>query len=435
MTDARPRPIPASRAARFAGLSRLGAGMAGRMAAGAAGQVLRGQRPDPQRLLLTPANARALADQLARMRGAAMKMGQLLSLDATEVLPPELSDILSRLRAEADFMPPKQLKQVLTQEWGADWLKQFRRFDPRPIAAASIGQVHRAERTDGRVVAIKVQYPGVRRAVDSDVANVAAMIRMSGLVPKGLDLAPVIEEARISLHEEADYEREAAMLTRFRGLAASMSEVTVPALHADLSTRNILVMDFAEGVSIESLVTADQATRDRAMAILVDLVLRELFEWRLMQTDPNFANFKWDGARVVLLDFGATREVPEALSDRYRQLVRDGLASRPVDHHLEAMGVLSARTAPHHRAMILEMMEIGFTALRAPGPFDFADRTLTDQLRDKGMTLGMEGTFADVPEPEVLFFQRKFAGLALLATRLGARIDLQHAVRPFCEGP
>ncbi|NKX42483.1 AarF/ABC1/UbiB kinase family protein, partial [Rhodobacteraceae bacterium R_SAG2] len=104
------------------------------------------------------------------MRGAAMKLGQLLSMDAGDILPQEFAVILSRLRAEADFMPPRQLKQVLDQNWGEGWQKQFRRFDVRPIAAASIGQVHRAILPDGRDVAVKVQYPGIAQSIDSDLS-------------------------------------------------------------------------------------------------------------------------------------------------------------------------------------------------------------------------------------------------------------------------
>jgi predicted unusual protein kinase regulating ubiquinone biosynthesis (AarF/ABC1/UbiB family) len=162
--------------------------IAGGMAAEAARKLSAGERPRTRDLLLTPANARRVADRLAQMRGAAMKVGQLISMEGGDVLPPEWASILARLRDQADFMPPQQLKKVLTQEWGADFLKQFKRFDVHPIAAASIGQVHKAETRDGRHLAVKVQYPGVARSINSDVDNVYGLIKMSGLSPKGLNL-------------------------------------------------------------------------------------------------------------------------------------------------------------------------------------------------------------------------------------------------------
>ena len=177
-------PVPSHRLSRFGRLGGMTAGIAGNMAMGALAQLGQGQRPKARDLLLTPRNITRVAEQLAQMRGAAMKIGQLVSMDSGEVLPPELAQIMARLRDDAHFMPPAQLKQVLNTEWPANWLRAFRKFDVRPIAAASIGQVHRAQLKGGRDLAIKVQYPGVAKSIDADVANVGALMRMSGLLPK-----------------------------------------------------------------------------------------------------------------------------------------------------------------------------------------------------------------------------------------------------------
>ena len=143
-------------------------------------QLARGERPRMTDLLLTPGNARRVTDQLSRMRGAAMKLGQMISLDAGDMLPAELTAILARLREQAHVMPPRQLDQVLARAWGRDWRQRFARFDVRPVAAASIGQVHRATLKSGRELAIKVQYPGVAASVDADIDNVVMVPRFSG---------------------------------------------------------------------------------------------------------------------------------------------------------------------------------------------------------------------------------------------------------------
>ena len=218
------RKVPAGRFARLGAFGQIAAGVAGGVVAEGARRLAQGERPSMADLLLTPANAARVTDQLSRLRGAAMKLGQMISLDAGDMLPPELTQILARLRESANIMPPAQLEKVLAASWGAGWRKRFRRFDARPVAAASIGQVHRAELPDGRVVAIKVQYPGVARSIDSDVDNVATLLKVSGLLPASLDVAPLLVEAKRQLHEEADYLREAAISRALEDLGVDSRE-------------------------------------------------------------------------------------------------------------------------------------------------------------------------------------------------------------------
>ena len=149
------------------------------MAAEGARRLAAGERPRLGDLLLTPANAKRVADRLSHLRGAALKLGQMISMDAGDFLPPELATILATVRNQAYRMPPQQLDGVLKREWGANWRQRFKRFDATPMAAASIGQVHRAELPDGRILAIKVQYPGVRASINADVDNVATLLRLS----------------------------------------------------------------------------------------------------------------------------------------------------------------------------------------------------------------------------------------------------------------
>ncbi|MEM8956962.1 MAG: AarF/ABC1/UbiB kinase family protein [Pseudomonadota bacterium] len=422
------RTVPASQIARLTRLGALASGVAGSAAAEGFRSLARGERPAVRDLLLTPGNARRVADQLARMRGAAMKVGQLLSMETGELLPSEMTEILARLRSEAEFMPPRQLKSVLSANWGSDFVRRFERFDVRPIAAASIGQVHRARSRDGRDLAIKVQYPGVRRSIESDVDNVAALVRMTGLLPSGLDLAPLLAEAKAQLHEEADYNREAACLIRFGTLLRDAPEFVVPGCAPDLTTDSILAMDFAPGHAVEDVTLAEQAVRDRVATVLIDLVLRELFEFGLMQTDPNFANYRYDSAsrRIVLLDFGATREVSLAVSEGYALMLRAGLADDQdgMTSAAHTLGLFDETTAPHHVAAMVEMTARVCAQFRAAGPYDFGRSTLPQDLRDAGLDLALDQSFTHIPPMDTLFVQRKLAGVFLLATRLRARVDL-----------
>ena len=427
--EARHRAVPTGRLARLGGFGRLAGGVAGGMLAEGARRLAQGERPRMGDLVLTPANAARVADRLSHLRGAAMKLGQMISMDAGDVLPPELSAILARLRNQGYRMPPLQLDQVLAREWGRDWRRRFRHFEAAPVAAASIGQVHRATLPDGRRLAIKVQYPGVAESIDSDVDNVATLLRVSGLLPRGLDIAPLLQEAKRQLAEEADYTREGEQMRAYAARLDGGGRYVVPTLEPELTTRNVLAMSFVEGQAIETLEGASQEARDAAMTALVTLVLRELFEFGVMQTDPNFANYRWqpDTGALVLLDFGATRAVPAATADAYRRLIEAGLARdrdmiREVAVETGFIGVEAARA---HRGAVDRIIAAIDAALNRPGAFDFGDRAFVPVVREEAKAMIADRDTWHVPHVVTLFVQRKVSGPALLAARLKARVDVR----------
>ena len=435
MLEPRPSPVPSGRWSRLARLGSLATGVAGGMLAEGARQLAQGKRPKISDLLLTPANALRVANQLAQLRGAAMKVGQLISMDAGDLLPPELGDILARLRSDARPMPQKQLESVLVANWGPDWHKQFREFSFAPIAAASIGQVHQAHTLDGRHLAIKIQYPGVRQSIDSDVDNVATLLRLSGLLPKNLDIAPLLQDAKHQLHDEADYLREGAYLQRYGSLLAQTPEYLVPALHADLTTQSVLAMSFVEGVEVESLAGAPQAERDRIAGLLIHLLMRELFEFRLVQTDPNFANFRYAPVtrKLVLLDFGATRPFKVCMVADFRRLMAAASVGDRAGMSLAAqqIGYFDQRTQARHQNAVLDIFQQAFEPLCFDGLYDFGASDLPRRVQETGLALGLDREFWHVPPADVLFLHRKLGGLYLLAARLKARVNVQTLAREF----
>lgn len=432
MTDDRGgkgRAVPSGRLSRLGIFGRMATGVAGGVMAEGARRLASGERPKLGDLLLTPANAARVADQLSHLRGAAMKLGQMISMDAGDMLPPELSTILAKLRDRAHHMPPKQLDTVLAAEWGRDWRRRFAHFQAHPVAAASIGQVHRARLPDGRMLAIKVQYPGVRESIDADVDNVATLLRVSGLLPRTLDIAPLLSEAKRQLHEEADYGREGEMMTRYAALVADSPEFVVPVLEPELSTARVLAMTFVEGAPVETLEAAPQDVRDRVMRSLIDLVLRELLDWGVMQTDPNFANYRWqpETGRLVLLDFGAARAIPADAVARYRALLTAGLADDrdAVREAAVAAGFLGAEAVARHRVLVDRMIDVVLRELGREGLFDFGDRAFVGALRDQGVEMARDQATWHLPPADMLFIQRKVSGTALLAARLKARVDIR----------
>jgi predicted unusual protein kinase regulating ubiquinone biosynthesis (AarF/ABC1/UbiB family) len=387
--------------------------------------------------LLTAANAERLVRHLSRMRGAAMKMGQLLSLEGEDFLPPEFSEVLVALRADADGMPEAQLEAVLRDELGASWDAHFDHFEREPMAAASIGQVHAAAARGGRPLAVKIQYPGIARSIDGDVDNLARALRLSRLLPTDVDLRALVAEAKRQLHAEADYLREADQLERYGALLADEPRVRVPGVDRARTTARVLAMDRLEGLPLEDLRGSEhpQARRDAAGRLLYELLLREIFEWRFTQSDPNLANYLWlpDEERLGLLDLGAGHEVPGRLARLYARLI---VAAMDDDRKaLEDVARAIGFVAPDERADrvggVVDLLRDGAGAFAAAGPYDFAASDLPERLRARGLDLAFRRGFRRPPPAETLFLQRKLAGTFLLCARLRARVPLREIAEPI----
>ncbi|MDH4392739.1 MAG: AarF/ABC1/UbiB kinase family protein, partial [Aquabacterium sp.] len=412
----------------------------GGLAAGAAAEGLqrlaRGQRPVLADMVFTPGNAQRLADRLSTMRGAVMKLGQLLSMDGQGVLPPAFAELLAGLRSQAHAMPATQLDAVLSHNYGSAWHQRFRRFSFQPIASASIGQVHRAETHDGRVLALKIQHPGVRQSIASDMANLALLARTPGVVPAGLDLRALFDRVQQQLLRETDYRAEAAATTAYRLALGDDPVLQVPLVHADHSTDQILATDFAPGVAVDTLAaTGTAAQRDGVAGALARLAAQELFGMQLVQTDPNFGNYLYDhtSGRIALLDFGAAEPVAPHRVQQLRQLGRavrasDAAAVRAATLEL---GFISDGDPPEQVAGVLRMLMAAGEPLRQAGAYDFGTSDLFARLFAQGQAQFFDQGFSRTPPPDLLLLQRKFVGTFLLCTRLRARVDLAVVFAPY----
>ena len=412
---------------------------AGEMAAGAAAQGLRrmarGEAPDFRGALMSGASAKRLAERLARLRGAAMKIGQMVSLQGADVLPPEFAQALAILRSQAVPMPPQQLRRVLGREYGTGWERRFASFEFEPVAAASIGQVHRATAVDGRDLALKIQYPGVARSIASDVDNVAALLRLINLLPVELDVSALADEAKRQLTREADYLSEARFLERYAQLVSDEPALLVPRVHHDLTTTRILAMDFVDAEPLDALIQASQRRRNALGAVLERLLFRELFEFRVMQTDPNFANFLYEpkSGRLALLDFGATRDFePDFVANyaRISRVVIDGDRDAVAREALR-IGYVDADDSAARVAAVVDMCLLVCEPLRQAGRYDFGASTLPARVRDLGIELAVRRRLLRPPPAPTLFLHRKLLGSFLLLARIGAQVDAQALILPF----
>ena len=427
--------VPTSRLSRFSSLGGFASRLAGNIMLEGAKKLSQGQSPKLQDLVLTPKNISHVADKLAQMRGAAMKVGQMLSMDSGELMPKELSELLARLRADAKTMPHKQLIEILKRNWGEDWLSPFAHFELRPFAAASIGQVHKATLANGTELAVKVQYPGIRNSIDSDIDNVATLLRVSQLIPKNVQFDRLLTEAKKQLHTEADYRIELSMLKRYQTLLSDDESFILPSPIEHLCTEDLLVMEYVEGENIESAEYLSQGSRNAIASKMLLLFFRELFEFNLIQSDPNFANFQYqtNSRKIVLLDFGATREIPKPLSQQYKQLMQAAIDNdrEKMAAAAQEIGFFRDAIDAQQKALIVDIFYQACEPLRGETEYDFGSSNLAQRIKAAGMAMSSEADKWHTPPVDAIFIHRKLAGMYLLASKLNAQVDVKSIFKQF----
>lgn len=430
--------LPSGRLQRLFRMGRLASGVATSVVGEGIKQAARGESTRLRDLLLTPDNALKISERLAEMRGAAMKIGQLLSMEDGQLLPREITDHLARLRDSAHAMTSQELDELLAQEFGPEWRHLYADFDDSPISAASIGQVHKATGHDGQSLAVKIQYPGVASSIDSDVDNAMSIIRLFKLLPPGLDISELVASAKAQLHDEADYRLEAGYLERYRKSVAGQEGFEVPQVIEELSTSRVLTMTYVPGRSIETLASEpDQRERNRVVARLIQLCLREFLVTGVVQTDANFANFRYHRERktIGLVDFGAVHVLHPARIEALRSLL--GAVLRPtladVAHAASAAGYFHANDPFNYRLAMVDLLKTAATPALVTGSYDFGGSRLPQQMSEKLHRVRSNKTFQRLPETELLFLHRKLAGLYLLASRLRATIDVRSLVQTVMQ--
>lgn len=429
------RPLPTHRVTRFGKFASLAVKVAGNVVAEGSKRWVKGGRPQARDLVLTPKNINHLTDQLAHLRGAAMKLGQMLSMDAGDLIDPELAGILSRLRSNADPMAAKQFAKTMSEGLGGNWKSQFLAFNFKPVASASIGQVHHAYSDRGDELAVKVQYPGIKKSIDSDVDNVGTLLGLVGLIPKGVDYKGLLEEAKVQLHAEADYKRESVFATQFKQMLKDDPDFAVPTVFPECSSQTVLTMEYLHGNPIEDQEESDQETKDFVMTKLIGLLFREIFEFRLVQTDPNFANYLYlpETKQIGLLDFGATRTYDENISQGYRKVFSSVLGDDQdgLNKALEQIGFFSVGILHCQRQAILELVSMACEPMLVDGAYHFGQSGLAQRLREAGTVLSMDQDYWHTPPADALFLHRKIGGLYLLAARLNANVNVKALIDPF----
>ncbi len=379
-------------------------------------------------------NAARIAETLGEMKGAAMKVGQMLSLHEG-LLPPEVSAVLSVLQKQAPSVSFDVMEGELRREL-EDFDAMFDSVEPDAFAAASIGQVHRGISRDGREVAVKVQYPDVDRMVQADLKNLKALLGNLVHLFTDIDFEPIWEEVRERLLEELDYRHEAENIRRMAANYAGIPGILVPEVVEEASTGRVLTMSFVEGIPPDAAVSDlyPQRLKDQWGATLFEFTLRGLFEHRFLHADPNFANFAFreDGA-VAVYDYGCMKEIPEDIAVGYARLMDSVIHGRKaaVPEVLRNMGVFKEGGTPLSRDMTDPYVDLVQEIVRASPPYTFGeDDTIYESLYELGMSNWQNATDIRFPR-DMVFIDRTLAGLFGNLSKLGASGPWRRLIKKY----
>jgi len=383
--------------------------------------------------------ARLIAEHLSQLKGAAMKAGQMLSLDAADFFPPEAIELLSKLQGQATPVAWEIMRSVWLEELGSEKIKEFTSLSETPAASASIGQVHRGVLSEGhaiREVAVKIQYPGIAESIDSDLSILQAVAQsFVTLTGRKMDLNELFEELNVVLKQEADYVRERENMLEFRTLLANDDNFIVPQPVTSLCSRRVLTMSWHNGVSINEWLKKSPplVDRERIARQILDLYCREFYEWGLVQTDPNYANFliQENPLKLVLLDFGAVLRYTPDFRREYVEMLKilGTLDRQKIIRSFTDFGLLDYRESDEVKDDFVNFLLISLEPfLPAKQPFRFRNDDFGKRSRDFGRAFAQKLKYS-APPRKVIFLHRKLGGIFTLLKKM----DIEISLLPYWE--
>ncbi len=373
------------------------------------------------------ATAADVTEALGNMKGALMKIGQMASYIDTG-LPDNVRTTLAQLQNDAPPMTPELAASTIEAELGAAPSELFAEWDPLPIAAASIGQVHRAITHDGRAIAVKVQYPGVADAVDSDLGNADWLFGMLATAFPGLESGPVVAEIKERLREELDYELEARSQREFAEFYAGHPFIHVPGVIDEFSTARVLTSELAVGASFDEVLSWDQGEKNLIAETLFRFSFGSIYRNAAFNGDPHPGNYLFrPGGQVTFLDFGLVKRFDPDETSLFERMIKAMVIDRdvPAFRAVITEAGLLAPDAPFSDDEIGEYFSFYYTYVLADGPVTIDDEYAAGGVRHLFGTDGDHGDLMkqlNVP-PSFVVLQRITLGLMGLFASLEATAD------------
>lgn len=379
-----------------------------------------------------------IADTLGDLKGAAMKVGQMLSL-TEDLLPPELKKPLKKLQNEAPPMSYEVIAKQVESELGETPELLFDEFEKEPFASASIGQVHRAVTDDGRSVAVKIQYPAVDQSVDSDLDQFWFALKLSGLIESHQEEAfeNLLEELKDRLHEELDYTNEATNVRVFQDMYEDTSWLVVPDVVGERSSKRVLTLTYEDGDNLQTVAdTYPQQTRNKIGERVVHMLTSQLLEHATLHADPNAANYAFrENGDIVLYDYGCIRSFTPSFMETYAELLRCAVEPNlePVDDLLFELGARTDKGPDVPLSLYEEWHGIMMQPFFENEYFDYGASTIHKDVSEKVSDTASKYRTSFQPVPELALIDRTGIGLYHNLREIGAVVPWKSILEEYLD--
>jgi predicted unusual protein kinase regulating ubiquinone biosynthesis (AarF/ABC1/UbiB family) len=380
------------------------------------------------------------SQDLGELKGSLMKAGQLLSMYGEHFLPTEANHLLKSLQSQSPAIDWTIIEKILLKELGEVKLKDLE-IEKESIGSASLGQVHRARiKGSNQQIALKVQYPLVRQAIDSDLKALKSLLKLMKLIPQNIDIDPLFEEVKIMMDQETNYVLEKENTRLYKKQIESDSRYVLPDVIEPFCTNSVLATTYELGLAVDDpiVMKLPQERRNRLASLFLELYFKELFEWGFVQTDPHLGNYRIrlqpDGQdQIILLDFGAVRKYDEKFLTAYKEMIKSA--------------VLGDIESLNKAASLLDFIRPGDSAevknefisfcLATVEPFtdttyDWKNTDLPQRLTQKAFKMVQKFPLRTPPK-ELLFLDRKTGGVFIFCSVMQAKMNSRHLLLKFID--